>query len=180
MAADMNVLEFLLSLATTTIASADAASISVVSAGRHETLTATSESCRIVDEVQHRTVLATPLSAGGRTFGVLNMYSMSDATFGPGDLERAQQFADCIAAVLADTEALTAATEQNGQMVEALVTRSMIGQAQGLIMARHGITADGAFDMLRTRSQRTNRKLREVAQEVVDEAESVARRPAAG
>jgi AmiR/NasT family two-component response regulator len=73
-----------------------------------------------------------------------------------------------------------AATEQNVQMVDALATRSMIGQAQGLIMGRLGITAADAFDWLRTRSQRTNRKLREVAQEVVDEAESGARRPVAG
>jgi len=35
-------------------------------------------------------------------------------------------------------------------------------------MAREGITADQAFDILRRASQRTGRKLREVAAELVD------------
>ena len=37
-------------------------------------------------------------------------------------------------------------------------------------MARQGMTADDVFDVLRRASQRTNRKLRDVAIDVVDRA----------
>ena len=44
----------------------------------------------------------------------------------------------------------------------------MIGQAKGILMAREVCTPDEAFDILRRGSQRTNRKLRDVAQDLVD------------
>ena len=44
----------------------------------------------------------------------------------------------------------------------------MIEQAKGILMERHGITADRAFDMLRDHSQRSGRKLVEVAEAVVE------------
>jgi AmiR/NasT family two-component response regulator len=56
----------------------------------------------------------------------------------------------------------------NGQLREALESRELIGQAKGILMARERCSADAAFDILREVSQRTNRKLREVAQDVVD------------
>jgi AmiR/NasT family two-component response regulator len=48
-------------------------------------------------------------------------------------------------------------------------TRAVIEQAKGMIMARSpGMTADDAFDLLRTASQRENVKLRLIAQRIVD------------
>jgi AmiR/NasT family two-component response regulator len=35
-------------------------------------------------------------------------------------------------------------------------------------MARGGVTSEAAFDMLRRASQRSNRKLRDIAQELID------------
>ena len=46
--------------------------------------------------------------------------------------------------------------------------RATIEQAKGILMARHGIDADHAFEMLRDHSQRNGRKLVDVAQSVVD------------
>jgi two-component system, response regulator PdtaR len=46
--------------------------------------------------------------------------------------------------------------------------RAVIEQAKGVLMARHALTADDAFAMLREHSQHTGRKLVEVAQGVVD------------
>src|SRR2546421_7151235 len=46
--------------------------------------------------------------------------------------------------------------------------RAMIEQAQRILMARHGIDADHAFEMLRDHSQQNGRKLVDVAQSVVD------------
>jgi AmiR/NasT family two-component response regulator len=50
----------------------------------------------------------------------------------------------------------------------ALSTREVIGQAQGILMERERISATQAFDVLRRASQHLNRKLRDVAQDLVD------------
>jgi AmiR/NasT family two-component response regulator len=46
--------------------------------------------------------------------------------------------------------------------------RAMIEQAKGILMARHAIDADRAFDMLRDHSQHNGHKLVDVAQAIVD------------
>lgn len=51
----------------------------------------------------------------------------------------------------------------------ALETRHTIGLAQGLLMARYGLTAEQAFEYLRRRSQDGNVKLRRLADRVVEE-----------
>jgi response regulator NasT len=45
--------------------------------------------------------------------------------------------------------------------------RAVIEQSKGILMARHGITEDRAFEMLRTQSRHSGRKLVEVAEAVV-------------
>jgi AmiR/NasT family two-component response regulator len=44
----------------------------------------------------------------------------------------------------------------------------MIEQAKGILMARHSVDADGAFDMFRNHSQHNGRKVVDVAQAIVD------------
>jgi AmiR/NasT family two-component response regulator len=51
-------------------------------------------------------------------------------------------------------------------LYRALDSRDAIGQAKGILMARRGISADEAFDLLRRTSQDVNVKLREVAETV--------------
>jgi AmiR/NasT family two-component response regulator len=51
---------------------------------------------------------------------------------------------------------------------DAIERRDVIGQAKGLIMAESRVTADEAFAMLVTASQRENRKLYQIAQDLVD------------
>ena len=46
--------------------------------------------------------------------------------------------------------------------------RAMIEQAKGILMARHSVDADGAFDLLRNHSQHNGRKVVDVAQAIVD------------
>jgi AmiR/NasT family two-component response regulator len=46
--------------------------------------------------------------------------------------------------------------------------RATIEQAKGILMARHAVDAERAFEMLRDHSQRGGRKLIDVAQAVVD------------
>src|SRR5438309_2951193 len=46
--------------------------------------------------------------------------------------------------------------------------RALIEQAKGILMARHAIDADKAFEMLREHSQRNGRKLSDIAAAVVE------------
>jgi hypothetical protein len=50
----------------------------------------------------------------------------------------------------------------------ALETRGVIDQAKGILMARTGTDADQAFESLRRASQRSNRKVSDLAQEIVE------------
>ena len=56
------------------------------------------------------------------------------------------------------------------QLREALASRGLIEQAKGILMANEHCGEDEAFDILRRASQRTNRKLRDIARQVVDGA----------
>ncbi|GAA3194746.1 GAF and ANTAR domain-containing protein [Streptomyces virens] len=93
--------------------------------------------------------------------GALNMYSRKPGAFSE-DSETAGWLLASHAAVAFST-ALT-----DAQMQEAISTRHMIGEAMGILMGRHHITEEQAFDILRTHSQRTNTKLREVARRVCE------------
>lgn len=62
---------------------------------------------------------------------------------------------------------LAAARAQIDNLNRALETSRCIGMAMGVVMARAGLKPDEAFDVLRAASQRTHRKLREIAEDVV-------------
>jgi AmiR/NasT family two-component response regulator len=46
--------------------------------------------------------------------------------------------------------------------------RAVIEQAKGILMARHAVDADRAFDMLRDHSQHNGRKVADVAEAIVE------------
>jgi AmiR/NasT family two-component response regulator len=52
----------------------------------------------------------------------------------------------------------------------AVETRDVIGQAKGVLIERHAIDADEAFQMLVDMSQRQNRKLHDIAEEIATPA----------
>jgi len=66
-----------------------------------------------------------------------------------------------------------AAATESQQLRTAMASRAVIEQAKGILMARHRVDEDAAFAMLRVESQTHNRRLRDVAQAVVDEARGV-------
>ncbi|MDT7545394.1 MAG: hypothetical protein QOE99_1504 [Actinomycetota bacterium] len=57
------------------------------------------------------------------------------------------------------------------QLREAIITRGLIGQAIGLLMARDGLSTDHAFALLTRQSQVQNLKLRELAASIVAKAQ---------
>jgi GAF domain-containing protein len=118
-----------------------------------------------------RTVLACSLPADGSR--VLNLYASLPAAFGATHRAQASLFA-ALARIALDDAAKT------DNLVIALRTRELIGQAQGILIERERITADQAFDVLRRASQHMNIKLREVAVSLIETGESPDTGPADG
>lgn len=115
-------------------------------------------------------VLSMPLVVQERSLGGLNIYSPDERRFDETEQATASLLAQQAAAVLANAVAFADASALNSQLREALETRDLIGQAKGILMAREQCDAGAAFDMLRRASQRTNRKLRDIAAELVASA----------
>jgi hypothetical protein len=101
----------------------------------------------------------------------LNLYARAANSFSVVDQSRGLLLASL--AGLAFTAARSHEDEERRavQLQAALITREMIGQAQGILMERERISADQAFDILRQASQHLNVKLRVVAQSLVDTGE---------
>jgi AmiR/NasT family two-component response regulator len=62
---------------------------------------------------------------------------------------------------------VAAATAHAAQLQRALVSNRRIGMAMGILMERHRFTEEQAFDQLRDLSQRSNVKLRDVAEQLI-------------
>ncbi|MFK4148250.1 ANTAR domain-containing response regulator [Streptomyces sp. NPDC004065] len=67
------------------------------------------------------------------------------------------------AVALERMERLLQLEEEIGQLRQAIVSRPVIDQARGILMAAHACTAQQAWDILRETSQLSNTKLRTVA-----------------
>lgn len=105
------------------------------------------------------------------TLGGLNLYSTEAEEFSPNTEHAAELFATHAAL------ALGKAREQE-TLNAALATRSEVGKAIGILMVKHGLTDERAFEYLIRVSSHTNIKLRDVAAEVVSLAnEANAREP---
>lgn len=113
-------------------------------------------------------VLSLPLVSREASLGALNLYSKVADGFTEGDLQVGTVFATQASVTLANSQAYEASVELSLQLREALDSRAVIDQAKGILMEREHCEAQRAFDILRKVSQQTNRKLRDVALEVVD------------
>ena len=127
-----------------------------------------------------RSVFAVPLWAEGAPVGGLNLYARLPGAFGVIDRARGVLLAALASLAVATAQSHEDDERRTANLEAALVTREIIGQAQGILMERERITADQAFDVLRRASQHLNRKLREIAETLVDTGEGpdVGPRPA--
>jgi hypothetical protein len=99
----------------------------------------------------------------------LNLYSKQRLELGGEQVAAAAPFAEQLAAAILSVDAYRSTAKLAREMAEAMRSRAVIEQAKGMLMSEHRINADEAFQRLTQLSQRSNRKLREVAQRLVDE-----------
>lgn len=126
-------------------------------------------------------VLSTPLATStGNALGALNVYTRRADGFAEAEQRTAEVVGEHAAILLGSTRALIGATQLNEQLRQALTSREIIGEAKGIIMERQKCSRDEAFDILRRASQRENRKLRDLAEELVARIEDRRREGPAG
>jgi GAF domain-containing protein len=110
-------------------------------------------------EVGAASMLSFQLYVEGDNLGALNLYSRQPEAF--------DDESEHIGLMLAAHGAVAmAGALQQDQLRTSVETRDLIGQAKGILMERHKVDARQAFSALLRISQDTNRKLRDVADEL--------------
>ena len=102
----------------------------------------------------------------------LNIYGTETHAFDQEDLGTVVAFAESAESMLENMYAHHLGQQLVEQLTTALSTRPVIDQAKGILMRDRGCTADEAFALLVSASQRSNRKLRDIAQEVVNSVQT--------
>jgi GAF domain-containing protein len=103
----------------------------------------------------------------GQVAGGLNIYAREPHAFDEDSRSAATRFAPYAAVAAGNLYAYRSAMDRAENLQTALETRGVIDQAKGILMARHKLTADQAFQVLARMSMKTNRKLRAVAEHLV-------------
>jgi GAF domain-containing protein len=124
-----------------------------------------------------RSFLAAPLHTPDTRFGSLNLYGEAPSAFTDSDVDIALALTDALSHAVGHYQRFDRLLDQYNGLRLALEHRAPIEQAKGMLMAIHRIDADAAFDMLATRSQHENRKLRDIAADVITD---IVGRPTAG
>jgi GAF domain-containing protein len=117
-----------------------------------------------------RSTLSVPLPVQRQVIGALNLYATEHGVFAPEVVALAEQFGDYAAVAIANTTLYMSAAQLAGQMHAAMTSRAVIEQAKGMLMVQRKCDADAAFDILVQLSQHSHRKLRDVAQLIVEQA----------
>jgi GAF domain-containing protein len=111
------------------------------------------------------------LPVARQTIGALNIYGTAEGDFDEATQELAAAFASYAAVAVANAGVYASTATLAANLQRALQSRAVIDQAKGILMGRHGLSADAAFDLLSRQSQTTNRKVRDLAQDLVTEVQ---------
>ncbi|MFY0406983.1 GAF and ANTAR domain-containing protein [Solicola sp. PLA-1-18] len=111
--------------------------------------------------------ISVPVAVDGRTVAVFKVYAHEV----DGLDERQRTIADAVGQEVAGgfalAQHLTRQADEIGDLTALIASRRAIDLAIGISMARAGVGAEEAFALLRTQSQHSNVKLRDVAAQVV-------------
>ncbi len=118
------------------------------------------EFARQASELGVGSMMCFQLFVQGDRLGGLNLYAGR-----PGTFDDSQDIGQMLAAHAA---VAVAGAEHEANLRTAVNNRDVIGQAKGILMERHELTADQAFAVLARVSQELNRKLVDVARELTE------------
>lgn len=119
-------------------------------------------SAAVVDQLGVRSVLCVQLyTHEDRELGALQLLSTQPQAFD-------DESVDEVLGIAAQAAVALSAVANHEALQFGLVRRTMIGQATGVLMERYRLDAHQAFEVLRRTSQETNRKVIDLAMEIIE------------
>jgi ANTAR domain/GAF domain len=125
----------------------------------------------VVGQLRVLAVLSVPIRLASQPVGTLDVYSTQPRAWTTHELEGAGEFAAVAGELVNHGVALATRELEVAQLRQALTSRIWIEQAKGVLAATQGVSLEVAFQLLRARARSSSRKLAEVAQEVVQDAQ---------
>jgi len=113
-------------------------------------------------------VHAVPMRLRHETIGALNLFGQNPVQLPTEDVRVAQAFADIATIAILQERMVKEREVLATQLQTALDSRIVIEQAKGILAERLGFDMDTAFSTLRDAARRNNRRLSEVARDVID------------
>lgn len=157
----------------------------VVRAGPEEMKARWPAFARVAQEIGINTLLSCPLflpsddyivsrqACDHRLSGALNVWSFRQGVFAPVESALVAVFTSAMSSIILTAARWAAAQQQADGLLTALRTRDAIATAKGIVMARQNLCTDEAFQWLVDASQRTNRKIRDLALLIIDDPDIV-------
>jgi hypothetical protein len=117
-----------------------------------------------------RAVFAMPLQVGAIRLGVLDLYRIRPGPLSPHELADALAFADTAGMLLLDTAAgaQSDTAELAWQRDDPTAHQAEVHQATGMVLVQLEVSAEAAFARLRAHAYAHDRRLGEVARDVVE------------
>lgn len=98
-------------------------------------------------------VLSLPPAVGNQPMGALNLYSKEPNSFDENSHPIGKLFASQASVAISNAQVYASAVRLSDQLMDAIKSREVIGEAKGILMAQEGIGEDEAFEMLKSVSQ---------------------------
>ncbi|MGQ0479622.1 MAG: GAF and ANTAR domain-containing protein [Pseudonocardia sp.] len=116
----------------------------------------------------YRSMVVLPLAVGPDPAAVFALFSRKSDQFVDTSYDLVMLFALHAGVVFDNASLYHDSRTLVGNLRQALITRSTIGQAQGLLMHRRGLDAEPALAALKSASQHHNTKLRDIARALIE------------
>jgi transcriptional regulator with GAF, ATPase, and Fis domain len=115
----------------------------------------------------YQSVYAVPLRLRDRRLGALNLFGNEPNSLSQQDHDLSQAMADVATIGILQERLLREQTDLSTQLRGALTTRISLEQAKGVIAQQAQIDVDDAFTMIRDHARRSNRKIADLAADIV-------------
>jgi GAF domain-containing protein len=125
----------------------------------------------VVGQLQVGGVLSVPVRLADQPVGTLDVYVTQPRAWTAAEVQALGALAVVAAELVSTGVELAVRDAEVAQLRQALASRVWIEQAKGVLAATRGVGPDQAFQQLRSQARSSSRKLADLAQEVVQEAQ---------
>jgi len=120
-------------------------------------------------------VQALPMRLREQVIGALNLFRTTPGAFSPAGIRVGQALADVATISLLHERGMRHSDTLNEQLQTALNSRVIIEQAKGKLAERLGLDMDQAFNLLRDQARARNRRLSDLAKDLIDGSDTLTR-----